>query len=119
MVGITKSKLYSTGHQVYLSFIITQHIRDELLMKCLVEYLGYGRLSRKRDVYEFQVSKFSDVEKVIALFNKYPILGEKAKDFNDFCVVADLMRNKVHLSANPEEGLAKIQKVKEGMNRSR
>jgi len=122
MVGITKSKLYSTGHQVYLSFIITQHIRDELLMKCLVEYLGYGRLSRKRDVYEFQVSKFSDVEKVIALFNKYPILGEKAKDFSDFCLVADLMRNKVHLSAgasSPEEGLAKIRKIKEGMNRSR
>ena len=117
MVGITKSKVRSTGHQIYLIFIITQHIRDELLMKCLMDYLDCGRLSRKRDVYEFQVSKFSDVtNKVLAFFEKYPILGEKAKDFNDFSIVADLMKNKAHLT---EEGIAKIQRIKEGMNRGR
>lgn len=33
MVGIAKSALSSTGYRVYLAFIITQHIRDELLMK--------------------------------------------------------------------------------------
>lgn len=55
MVGIAKSALSSTGYQVYLAFIITQHIRDEFLMKCLINYLGCGKLSRKRDVYEFGV----------------------------------------------------------------
>jgi hypothetical protein len=85
-------------------------------MKGLKEFFGYGRLSRKRDVYEFQVSKFSDVEKIIAFFEKYPILGEKAKDFNDFSIVAQLMKNKVHLT---EEGVAQIRKIKEGMNRGR
>jgi hypothetical protein len=99
MVAITNFYSRSTGHQVYLTFIITQHIRDELLMKCWIDYLGFGRLSRKRDVYELQVSKFTDVEKVIALFEKYPILGDKAKDFTDFSVVAGLMKNKVHLTA--------------------
>lgn len=117
MVGITRSPLRSTGHQIYLVFIITQHIRDELLMKYLMNYLDCGRLSRKRDVYEFQVSKFSDVtDKVIAFFEKYPILGEKAKDFSDFSIVADLMKNKSHLTG---EGIAKIQRIKEGMNRGR
>lgn len=116
MVGLTKSVLYSTCYQVYITFIITQHVRDELLMNCLRDYFGYGRLSRKRDVYEFQVSKFSDIENVIAFFEKYPILGEKAKDFSDFCIVAGLMKNKVHLT---EEGVANILKIKEGMNRGR
>lgn len=116
MVGLAKSALYSTGYQVYLTFIITQHIRDELLMKCLIDYFGYGRLSRKRNVYEFQVSKFSDVENILAFFEKYPILGEKAKDFSDFSIVAGLMKNKVHLT---EEGVANIRKIKEGMNRGR
>lgn len=60
MVGIAKSALSSTGYRVYLAFIITQHIRDELLMKCLINYLDC-KLSRKRDVYEFQVFKFSDL----------------------------------------------------------
>lgn len=60
MVGIAKSALSSTGYRVYLAFIITQHIRDELLMKCLINYLDC-KLS-KRDVYEFQVAfLFSDL----------------------------------------------------------
>ena len=116
MVGLSKSKT-STGCQIYLSFIITQHIRDELLMRSLIDYLGCGKLTRKRDVYEFQVFKFTDItDKVIVFFEKYPILGEKAKDFADFCYVADLMKNKVHLTV---EGAAKIQKIKEGMNKGR
>lgn len=116
LVGIAKSNLYSTGYQVYLTFIITQHIRDEQLMISLIDYLGYGRLSKKRDVYELQVSKFSDVEKILAFFEKYPILGEKSKDLFDFRIVADLMKNKAHLTA---EGVANIRKIKEGMNRGR
>nr|ATI20254.1 LAGLIDADG endonuclease [Juglanconis oblonga] len=116
MVGINKSNLYTTGYQIYLIFTVTQHIRDELLMKCLNEYFGYGKLRRIRDVYEFQVFKFSDVEKSLAFFEKYPILGDKAKDFSDFSIVASLMKNKVHLT---ETGVAKIRKIKEGMNRGR
>lgn len=86
-------------------------------MRYLINYLGCGRLSRKRDIYEFQVSKFSDItDKVLAFFEKYPILGDKAKDFSDFSTVADLMKNRVHLT---EEGVAKIRKIKEGMNRGR
>jgi hypothetical protein len=85
-------------------------------MKSLIDYLGYGRLSRKRDIYELQVSKFSDVEKIVAFFEKYPILGEKAKDFIDFSITLGLMKNKVHLT---ESGVAKIRIIKEGMNRGR
>lgn len=44
-VGISKSAHSSSGYQVYLIFIITQHIRDELLMKSLKDYLGCGRLN--------------------------------------------------------------------------
>ena len=51
MIGITRCPRRSTGHQIYLVFIITQHIRDELLMKYLMDYLDCGRLRRKRDVY--------------------------------------------------------------------
>nr|4YIT_A Chain A, Meganuclease I-AabMI [Gremmeniella abietina]4YIT_D Chain D, Meganuclease I-AabMI [Gremmeniella abietina] len=114
MVGIAKSSASSTGYQVYLTFILTQHVRDENLMKCLVDYFNWGRLARKRNVYEYQVSKFSDVEKLLSFFDKYPILGEKAKDLQDFCSVSDLMKSKTHLT---EEGVAKIRKIKEGMNR--
>jgi hypothetical protein len=85
-------------------------------MQSLRDYLGCGRLCRKRDVYEFQVSRFSDIENILAFFAKYPILGVKAKDLEDFSSVAGLMRNKAHLTV---KGLAKIKKIKEGMNKGR
>jgi hypothetical protein len=42
----------------------------------------------------------------------------KAKDFvrSDFCKVAELIRQKKHLTA---EGLGQIRKIKAGMNRGR
>lgn len=59
-------------------------------------------------------SKFSNfLILLIKFFEKYPILGEKAKDFNDFSIVAGLMKKKLTI------GVAKIQKIKEGMNRGR
>ena len=116
MVGIAKSSESSTGYQVYLSFTIAQHVRDELLMKCLVDYFNCGKLTRKINVYEYQVFKFSEIEKFVVFFDKYPILGEKAKDLFDFCIVSDLMKSKHHLT---ELGVAKIRKIKEGMNRGR
>lgn len=116
MVGIAKSKESTTGYQVYLSFIVTQHVRDELLLKCLIDYFSCGRLARKRDVYEYQVSKFSDVEKFIDFFDKYPILGEKSKDYLDFRTVSEIMRSKDHLT---EVGVAKVRIIKQGMNRGR
>jgi hypothetical protein len=97
-------------------FIITQHKRDEQLLKSWIDFLGCGNLRRKRDVYELQVSKFSDIEKMIGFFEKYPIIGIKAKNFCDFRIVDGLMKNKVHLT---DEGVAKIRKIKEGMNRGR
>jgi len=104
-------------------------------MKSLIDYFNCGRLSRKIDVYEFQVSpqgvppkedKFSDiVDKILVFFDKYPILGEKAKDFEDFKKVArkgslrsrtELIKSKVHLT---EKGKVEIREIKKGMNRGR
>jgi hypothetical protein len=56
------------------------------------------------------------IDKVVPLFNKYPILGVKSKDFEDWCKVAELMKEKKHLT---EEGLSKIRIIKSGMNRGR
>ena len=117
LVGLRKSNSYSAGFQAYLSFIITQHIRDEHLMNSLIEYLGCGNINRKQEVFEFQVSKYSDItEKIIPLFNKYPILGKKCEDFKDFEKVAILMGDRVHLTS---EGIDEIRNIKVKMNKGR
>ena len=42
MVNIKASKTHSMGFQVILVFGVTQHMRDEKLMRILIEYLNCG-----------------------------------------------------------------------------
>jgi hypothetical protein len=65
----------------------------------------------------FVVSRFSDItEKIIPFFDKYPLVGVKRLDYLDFVKVAELMKEKAHLTA---EGLEQIRVIKAGMNRGR
>lgn len=114
-----KSPLSKLGVSVRLTFEISQHLRDELLFKKLVNYLGCGRIiyESNQQLVKFIVSKHSDiVEKIIPFFNQYSILGDKAKDYKDFCKVAKLISSKTHLT---QEGLDKILSIKAGMNYGR
>ena len=71
----------------------------------------------KRNIIELRITRLKDLtEKVIPLFIKHQIRGLKNKDFEDFCLVVEMMNNKLHLTPR---GLAKIKKIKAGMNRGR
>lgn len=77
-------------------------------MKSLLEYLACGRLRKikDREVVRFKVEKFADlIEKVIPFFESYKIVGIKSLDYKDWVKVADLMKNKTHLTV---EGLEQI-----------
>lgn len=109
------------GYSVELVFVITQHSRDRELMESLISYFGCGNiyLHKKESgiILDFRIVKFKYIiEKLIPLFENNPILGVKALDFADFCKVAELMKNKAHLT---KEGLDQIHRIKVGMNRGR
>ena len=102
------------GYQVQLRFQITQQSRDKFLMERLVSYLDCGFISERSDIVDFQVTNFTDItDKIIPFFEKYPIIGVKLDNYNDFCEVAKLVRNKEHLTV---EGLEKIRLIKSNMN---
>ena len=119
-VVIKKSNTHNLEAQVSLRFSISQHSRDEVLMRSLVNYFGIGRYvpaSSNKDLGNFEVIKLSDnMDKIIPFFVRYPILGMKSQDFKDFCQVVQLMSNGAHLT---EDGLAEIREIKAGMNRGR
>ena len=118
-VNIINSKKYKIGTQVKVRFILTQHSRDLYLMKMLVEYQICGILNeKKKNPYIYlTVSKLSEInDKIIPLFNKYPLQSSKKLDFDDFCEVVELMKNKAHLTT---EGLDKIREIQARMNRGR
>jgi hypothetical protein len=72
---------------VWLKFILTQHTRDEQLLKNLIDIFQCGHFVEKKskEYGEFIVEKYSDVkEKIIPFFEKYPLHGLKSKNFEDF-----------------------------------
>lgn len=106
-----------TSGQVQLVFRLGQHSRDEQLMESLIYYLHCGSLYKQKEAVIFEVKKLSDInEKIIPFFKKYPILGVKSKNFENWCEVADIMKHKKHLTP---EGLYQIRKIKAEMNRGR
>jgi len=125
-VSIRENSKGKRKPQVILRFSIGQHIRDELLLRSFIEFLGCGNVSNKHSISlqsrseyitEFRVEKFLDIYvKVIPFFERYPIIGQKSLDFQDFCKVANLMKEKAHLT---DEGINEIRKIKAGMNRAR
>lgn len=85
-------------------------------MKKLVQFLGCGILSKEKrtPALYLTVSKRAEInDKLIPLFNKYPLQSSKALDYTDFCKVVELMKNKAHLTS---EGLDLIRKIKAEMN---
>jgi hypothetical protein len=66
---------------------------------------------------ELRIVKLDDVKKiVIPLFEKSSIQGVKQLDFQDFCKVANLMKEGAHLT---KYGLEKIRLIKSKMNTQR
>jgi LAGLIDADG endonuclease len=107
------------GFGVSLVFQITQHTRDEKLMKSFISYLDCGRYTlRSNKVHaDFLVTTFSDnYNKIIPFFKTNEILGTKAKDFADFCSIGEMIQAKTHLTS---EGLEKIKLIKSSMNKDR
>ena len=102
-----------------LLFKITQHKIDEVLLNAIKEYFncGYCYLRKKENIIDFKTTKFSEVnEIIIPFFINYPILGVKSLDFNDWCLVSEIVKNKEN---KLEQGAIKIREIQSGMNRGR
>jgi hypothetical protein len=117
-INIKSSSSTNCGYLIWLTFTLTQHKRDEVLIKSFESYLGCGNIEiTSRDVVNFNVRKLSDITIIIIpFFEKHPILGVKLKDFEDWCNVAQIMLKGKHLTL---EGVEEIRKIKLSINTKR
>jgi len=107
------------GSGASLMFSITQHSRDLLLFKLIIEYLGFGILveEKLRDVVRIKTENLQIIsEHVIPFFTNYPLESSKLLNFQDLCKACELIKEKAHLT---EEGIAKLKIIKSGMNTGR
>lgn len=102
-----------------VSFRLSQHWKDTLLMNNISTFLNCGlvELSTTKKMARFVVNKFSDnMNKIIPFFKKYPLLSVKRLDFQDFCKISCILKEKKILN---QEDILKIQDIKSKMNRGR
>lgn len=72
---------------VSLSFKVSQHLRDELLLRSFISFFGcglfnYHGVNSKSGV--FITRKFADIsDKIVPFFKNHEIRGVKRKDFED------------------------------------
>jgi hypothetical protein len=72
--------------------------------------LTYDRYQKWRPHVKYKVSNFTDIsEKIIPFFKKYPLQAKKQFSFLKFCQVAEMMKNKEHLTL---EGVEKIRALR-------
>ena len=109
--------MHKAGSTVVILFVLTQHIRDELLLKSFIDFFECGHTYSYLNYIEFRCQSFKDnYNKIIPFFRKYPILGVKAQDFEDWVKVAEMIQSEEHLT---KEGLDQIRQIKAKMNRGR
>lgn len=73
-----------------------------------MKFFNCGNVQRSNDAYKYRVGNLPDItENIIPLFKKSPILGEKSKDFSDFCKVLEMIKANKHLT---KEGLEEIRR---------
>jgi len=87
-------------------------------MDKIVEMLKCGNVYRHSEgAVVLKISTLKDIcNSIIPLFKQYPIKGIKSQDFEDFCLVASKVQDKIHLTS---PGLEEIRKIKLGMNKGR
>lgn len=118
-IKTSKSKTHKLGTSVTLNFLVVQNIRDAYLLESFIQFFGCGSFSiaEKSGVGTFAVRNFYHIiNTIIPFFEEYPILGTKAKDFEDFREGSLLIKSKSHLT---KEGLEKILLIKSRMNFNR
>jgi hypothetical protein len=125
----TKTSPVSTNIWRVVSLIlkVDLHIRDKEVLKAIASYFtllnGKGSYSLTLKPYpiflksqsvSFTIRKFTNIfNTVIPFFDMFPILGAKSLDFADFKKVAEMVKNKEHLTSS---GFKLIRKIDSTMN---
>ncbi len=116
-VSIRESKPSKVGGSVSIIYVLTQHVRDDLLLKSLVDFFGCGQAYPYKNHSEFVCQSFKhNYEKILPFFRKYLILGVKSQDFEDWVKVAEIINTKGHLT---KEGFHQIKEIRAGINKGR
>ena len=113
-VSLVKVPKLKVGYQVQQRFELALHVRDKPLLEDVKFCLGGGKIFLLGpNAVQLKVSSKEEIQKLIELFEKYPLVTKKASDFILFKQIYYIKKSGQHLT---KEGLHKIVDIKASMN---
>lgn len=106
------------GIETRPSFSVSLNARDLELIKALKSFFDCGaiRFSRSDNTYKFEVRSVNDLaRKVIPHFQRYPLSGNKSRDFRAFARICEMVKANLHLN---KKHLKEIIQLAYEMNKS-
>ena len=100
-VSFNRRKRISVGIETRPSFSISLSKQNLKLLKELREYFGCGaiRFSRSDRTYKYETRSVEDIaKKIIPHFERFPLQGDKRKDFEKFQKIVGMVRANLHLN---------------------
>ena len=116
-VSIFRNRTSKSGFQVMPEFVITQggkslHVLEEIknFFQCGAIFINRRYDNHKENIFRFCVRSLKDLDgKIIPFFKQNQLKTQKIKDFELFCKVVEMMKNRQHLTT---EGLESIRQLK-------
>ena len=116
LVSFSKRPRLSTKIEVRPSFSVSQHKRNEIIVRKIQDFFSCGavRFSKRDHNYRYETRSLKDlIEIIIPHFENCPLQTSKQKDFQLFKEICSLMREQKHLS---QVGLRQIISLAYRMN---
>ena len=121
-VSLNRNSTTTTGYQVFPEFVVTQGAKSLLVLQEIQGYFGCGKIyenhrhdNHRESMYRYVVRSFKDLTTiVIPFFQRFPLRTAKQNDFQKFCEVIQLMKERKHI--NPD-GVETIRLIINQMNR--
>jgi hypothetical protein len=99
-INIYKTKAGNLTAKLRFSIAVMEN--DLELLTLFKTYLNCGIISKPRSngMVHFTVSKISDINTIIIPhFKNYPLRGTKFQDYNSWCLAAEIITSKSHLTS--------------------
>jgi hypothetical protein len=100
-ISFNKRAKLLTGIEVRPSFSVAQNKRSLQLLQEIHAYFGCGaiRFSKHDQMYKYEVRSIRDLQtRIIPHFQKFPLKTSKARDFEIFARVCELIHQSRHLN---------------------
>ena len=123
-LSVFRNKTSKLGWQVFPEFVITQRENGLKALQEAKQFFDCGQIyvNRRFDnhrvpIYRYCVRNIKDLRnKIVPVFQRFPLKTSKKTDFNLFSEALDLMDAKKHLAS---QGIKLLAEIAERMNRKK